>query len=67
VLKLLKKFSVITIDGSKAEIVVIVNEGLGFFAVKLSGANGKEAFIKTENLQMFKSKKKNYDRENSTG
>ncbi|MBE4949727.1 DUF2931 family protein [Chryseobacterium culicis] len=44
---------------TKAELVIKVNEALSFFTVKLKGENGKEAFIKTDSLEMFKSKKKN--------
>lgn len=44
---------------TKAELVIKVNEAFSFFTVKLKGENGKEAFIKTDSLEMFKSKKKN--------
>ncbi len=43
---------------TKAELVITVNEAFSFFTVKLKGENGKEAFIKTDRLEMFKSKKK---------
>ncbi|PWN68973.1 hypothetical protein C1631_012950 [Chryseobacterium phosphatilyticum] len=43
---------------TRASIVVKVNEAYSFFTVLLKGENGKEAFIKTENLEMFKSKVK---------
>ena len=35
---------------TKAELIIRVNEANSFFTVKLKGENGKEAFIKTENL-----------------
>jgi hypothetical protein len=44
---------------TKAELVIKVNEAFSFFTVKLKGENGKEAFIKTDKLEIFKSKKKN--------
>nr|WP_315028937.1 DUF2931 family protein [uncultured Chryseobacterium sp.] len=42
---------------TKAKIVIKINEAYSFFTVKIQGENGKEAFIKTENLEMFKSTK----------
>ncbi|KAB1229567.1 DUF2931 family protein [Chryseobacterium viscerum] len=44
---------------TKAELLIKVNEAFSFFTVKLKGENGKEAFIKTDTLEIFKSKKKN--------
>ncbi|WP_250253384.1 DUF2931 family protein [Chryseobacterium sp. Marseille-Q3244] len=43
---------------TKASLVIKINESYSFFTVMLKGENGKEAFIKTENLEMFKSRKK---------
>ncbi len=43
---------------TKAAIFIKVNEAYSFFTVLLKGENGKEAFIKTANLEMFKSKVK---------
>ncbi|MCS4302476.1 DUF2931 family protein [Chryseobacterium sp. BIGb0232] len=43
---------------TKASLVIKINESYSFFTVLLKGENGKEAFIKTENLEMFKSRKK---------
>jgi len=45
-------------ESTKAELVVNVNEAFSFFTIKLKGENGKEAFIKTDSVEMFKSKKK---------
>lgn len=45
-------------NSTKGEIVIKVNEAFSFFTIQLKGENGKEAFIKTENLEIFKSKKK---------
>lgn len=43
---------------TKAKIVIRVNEAYSFFTIQLQGENGKAAFIKTENLEMFKSNTK---------
>lgn len=43
---------------AKANLVIKINESYSFFTVLLKGENGKEAFIKTDNLEMFKSRKK---------
>jgi len=40
---------------TKAKIVIKVNDAYSFFSIQLEGENGKTAFIKTENLEMFKS------------
>lgn len=43
---------------TRANLIIKVNEAYSFFTVVLKGENGKEAFIKTDSLEMFKSKKK---------
>ena len=45
-------------NSTKAELIIKVNESFSFFTVQLRGENGNEAFIQTENLEMFKSKLK---------
>lgn len=38
---------------TKAELIIKVNEANSYFTVKLKGENGKEAFIKSDNLEVF--------------
>ncbi|AZA92775.1 DUF2931 family protein [Chryseobacterium sp. G0162] len=40
-------------DSTKADIIVKVNEANSYFTIKLRGENGKEAFIKTDKVEVF--------------